>query len=61
VKVFSLASGECVHDLTKHNQLVTSIKLNPRNPLQIVSSSLDGSIIQWDYCDGIAVKVNGLS
>ncbi|XP_064648354.1 WD repeat-containing protein 75-like [Lineus longissimus] len=58
VKVFSLASGECVHNLTKHKQLVTSIKLHPRNPLKILTCSLDGSVIEWDYTDGVAVKVH---
>ncbi|KAG8862952.1 hypothetical protein FRB96_000372 [Tulasnella sp. 330] len=39
-----------------HTQLVTSILLNPNNPLQLYSASLDGTIKIWDWLDGILLK-----
>lgn len=47
VKVFS--NGECVRRLVGHTGKVTSIVLNPVNSLQVLTSSIDGSIIRWDW------------
>ncbi|XP_042192361.1 WD repeat-containing protein 75 [Callorhinchus milii] len=56
VKVYSTATEECVHVLHGHNDLVTGIHLNPKNNLQLYSSSLDGTIKLWDFTDGILMK-----
>uniref|UniRef100_A0A4W3JV50 WD repeat domain 75 n=1 Tax=Callorhinchus milii TaxID=7868 RepID=A0A4W3JV50_CALMI len=50
------ATEECVHVLHGHNDLVTGIHLNPKNNLQLYSSSLDGTIKLWDFTDGILMK-----
>ncbi|CAM9603683.1 unnamed protein product [Lampetra fluviatilis] len=56
IKVFNTATGETLHELTGHGQLVTGIQLNPNNYLQAYSSSEDGTIKLWDYMDGILIK-----
>ncbi len=35
IKVFSILSGECVHELRGHSDDVTSIVINPENPFQV--------------------------
>ncbi|XP_038645114.1 WD repeat-containing protein 75 [Scyliorhinus canicula] len=56
VKVYSTATEECVHALKGHKNLVTGIQLNPKNHLQLYSTSLDGTIKLWDFTDGILIK-----
>ncbi|XP_072435122.1 WD repeat-containing protein 75 isoform X1 [Chiloscyllium punctatum] len=56
VKVYSTATEECVRVLQGHKNLVTGIQLNPRNHLQLYSTSLDGTIRLWDFTDGILMK-----
>ncbi|XP_067891709.1 WD repeat-containing protein 75 [Heterodontus francisci] len=56
VKVYSTATEECVHVLQGHKNLVTGIQLNPKNHLQLYSTSLDGTIKLWDFTDGILIK-----
>ncbi|XP_077978936.1 WD repeat-containing protein 75-like [Glandiceps talaboti] len=56
VKVLSVASGECVHELRGHKDMITSIAINSQNQLQLFSSSLDNTIKQWDYSDGILLR-----
>ncbi|XP_067843809.1 WD repeat-containing protein 75 [Heptranchias perlo] len=56
VKVYSTATEECVHVLRGHKNLVTGIQLNPKNHLQLYSTSLDGTIKLWDFTDGILIK-----
>ena len=35
IKVLSVASGECVRELCRHRNTVTSIHVNPHNHLQV--------------------------
>ncbi|XP_005996584.1 WD repeat-containing protein 75 isoform X2 [Latimeria chalumnae] len=56
VKVYSTATEESVHLLQGHKDLVTGILLNPRNHLQLYSSSSDSTIKLWDFTDGILIK-----
>ncbi|XP_062434388.1 WD repeat-containing protein 75 isoform X2 [Rhea pennata] len=56
VKLYSVATEEPVCVLQGHGDLVTGIQLNPRNRLQLYSSSLDGTIKLWDFMDGILIK-----
>ncbi|KAG9038849.1 hypothetical protein FRB95_014398 [Tulasnella sp. JGI-2019a] len=39
-----------------HTQLVTSVLLNPNNPLQLYSASIDGTIKIWDWIEGVLLK-----
>lgn len=57
IKVFSTESGECIRNLHGHTNTVTGIVVNPNNKLQILSCSFDQSVIQWDYSDGVLLKV----
>uniref|UniRef100_A0A8B9CSN6 WD repeat domain 75 n=1 Tax=Anser brachyrhynchus TaxID=132585 RepID=A0A8B9CSN6_9AVES len=57
VKVYSAATEELVRVLRGHGGLVTGVRLNPHNRLQLYSSSLDGSIKLWDFTDGILIKI----
>ncbi|XP_064617903.1 WD repeat-containing protein 75-like [Liolophura sinensis] len=56
VKVLSITSGECVHILKGHRSPVTCVQVNPKNKLQIFSSSLDQTIIKWNYMDGVQLR-----
>ncbi|GAB1603818.1 WD repeat-containing protein 75-like [Argonauta hians] len=56
VKVYSLKTGECVHDLRGHTKRVTGLLVHPKNKLQILSCSMDETIIVWDYNDGVQLK-----
>lgn len=56
IKVFSTVTEECIHVLWNHSDLVTGIELNPNNPLQLYSCSLDGTVKLWDFTDGILIK-----
>ncbi|CAG5865904.1 WD repeat-containing protein 75 [Menidia menidia] len=56
VKVFSISTEECIHDLRGHTDLVTGVQLKPSNHLQAYSCSADGTIRLWDFTDGILMK-----
>ncbi|XP_033761467.1 WD repeat-containing protein 75-like [Pecten maximus] len=56
VKVYSTVSGECVHDLKGHTHLTTGLVINSLNKLQLLSSSLDQTVIFWDYADCVLLK-----
>ncbi|KAJ8313937.1 hypothetical protein KUTeg_008498 [Tegillarca granosa] len=56
VKVFSTASGECIHVLTGHTGQVTGVQIHPKNKLQLLSCSVDQTIIKWDYSDGVLLQ-----
>lgn len=57
IKVFNVASGECIQTLKYHRTPVVSLQENKANPLQIYSCSEDGTIVRWDYLDGTRLKV----
>ncbi|XP_038079160.1 WD repeat-containing protein 75-like [Patiria miniata] len=56
VKVFNVASGDCVRQLRGHDGEVTGVVVNPQNKLQVFTSSTDGTINQWDYMDSVLLK-----
>ncbi|XP_071956994.1 WD repeat-containing protein 75-like [Antedon mediterranea] len=56
VNVLSTSSGECVQTLTSHQEAVTGIQLNHSNQLQVFTCSVEGTVKQWDFPDGILLK-----
>ncbi len=53
VKIFSVKTGEQVVALMGHSDTVTGVVMNPSNPLQVITASLDGTMRIWDYYDGM--------
>jgi NET1-associated nuclear protein 1 (U3 small nucleolar RNA-associated protein 17) len=57
-----MATGAVVKILSQlttaggHENKVTRVVLNPKNPMQLYSASLDGTIKLWDYNDDILLK-----
>ncbi|KAI0778384.1 WD40 repeat-like protein [Trametes elegans] len=64
VKIHSVATGEVVSTLTppptsvsdaagssSHSDVVTAATLNPHNPFQLITGSLDGYVRVWDFLD----------
>ncbi len=43
LKVVSVETGEVLHTLVGHTDEVTGVCMNPKNQLQVLSSSLDGT------------------
>ncbi|KAG2174669.1 hypothetical protein INT44_006933 [Umbelopsis vinacea] len=64
IKIYNVTSGEVVKTLSTsalqggHRDTVTALCLNPKNPLQLYSASLDGTIKLWDYNDNILLKTH---
>ncbi|CAO3599732.1 unnamed protein product [Absidia cylindrospora] len=62
IKIYSIATGAVVKVLSRpstegsHKDKVTCVLLNPKNPLQLLSASLDGTIKLWDYNDEVLLK-----
>eukprot|EP00163_Fabomonas_tropica_P018473 TRINITY_DN3280_c0_g1_i2.p1 TRINITY_DN3280_c0_g1~~TRINITY_DN3280_c0_g1_i2.p1 ORF type:complete len:872 (-),score=171.87 TRINITY_DN3280_c0_g1_i2:83-2698(-) len=56
VRVYAVATGALVRVLTGHVRDITNLVIHPRNPLQLYSSSLDGTIRLWDYSDAVLLK-----
>ncbi|CAI8001881.1 WD repeat-containing protein 75 [Geodia barretti] len=52
VNVYSTISHQLVHVLSRHKAAITSCCLNPHNSLQLLTASLDGKVMIWDYLDG---------
>lgn len=57
IKVVSLNTGETVRLLQSHADTVTSLAVNPQNSLQLYSASINGTILLWDYNDGVVLSV----
>ncbi len=57
MRVYSVASGETIHDLSGHRDTVTSIVIHPENQFQALSCGTDKCIVRWDYTDGILLQV----
>ena len=45
-----VASGE------GHTDLITAAILNPENPFQLLTASLDGDIKVWDFLDAVLLR-----
>ncbi|KAI8137418.1 WD40-repeat-containing domain protein [Fennellomyces sp. T-0311] len=62
IKIYSVATGAALKVLSKtgsiggHTKAVTNVALNPKNAMQLYSSSLDGSLKLWDYNDDVLLK-----
>ncbi|XP_014664657.1 PREDICTED: WD repeat-containing protein 75-like isoform X2 [Priapulus caudatus] len=56
ILVYNTNSGEHIRQLCKHTQQIVGIQIYPRNHLQLVSCSSDGTVIHWDYTDGVVLK-----
>ncbi|KAG9047512.1 hypothetical protein FS837_002097 [Tulasnella sp. UAMH 9824] len=50
------SSAPSLSPASPHTDLVTSLLLNPTNPLQLYSASLDGTIKVWDWLEGTLLK-----
>ncbi|KAJ4460348.1 putative WD40 repeat protein [Paratrimastix pyriformis] len=56
VQVIATATGAVRSVLSGHNDVVTSVILNPVNKFQVYTSSFDGTIRLWDYQEAIMLK-----
>ena len=56
VRVFVKATGAALRDLRGHTDVVTSVVCHPKNRFQIFSSSVDNTIILWDFEDGLLLN-----
>ena len=70
VKIFSVATGKVVSIISAtpgssapkklkkggHTDLITSIVINPQNPFQLFTASLDGCIKIWDFMDAALLR-----
>ena len=74
MKIHSVATGEVVSTLTpppssvsagagssQHSDTVTSAILNPHNPFQLITGSLDGYIRVWDFLDASLLQTISIS
>lgn len=50
-RIVTTLSGESTPEEHKHQAPITGIQLSSFNPLQLITSSLDGTIKTWDYLD----------
>lgn len=52
----SIYAGPSSSTRLGHDQVVTALALNPQNPLQLYSASLDGTIKLWDWLEGTLLR-----
>jgi NET1-associated nuclear protein 1 (U3 small nucleolar RNA-associated protein 17) len=57
VIVHSVETGEALRTLSAHTDTVTSVCMNPSNPMQLLTASLDGTLRAWDFVDGVELDV----
>lgn len=64
VKIHSVATGEVVSTLTPPtatdnglSSLLTTAILNPHNAFQLITGSLDGRVMVWDFLDAALLKI----
>jgi WD40 repeat protein len=64
IKIMSIKTGQVLHTLRGHTQVVTGLAVSPRRALRLFSSSRDGTVIVWDISDGSVLErhelVNGV-
>ncbi|EJD03775.1 uncharacterized protein FOMMEDRAFT_167102 [Fomitiporia mediterranea MF3/22] len=71
VRIYSVATGKVVSTLSSssmgssasrvtsgegHSDVITSAILNPENPFQLLTASLDGDIKIWDFLDAVLLQ-----
>lgn len=62
IRIISVETGQVVRILSAsteeggHADTVTCVMLNPKNSLQLYSTSLDGTIKLWDFNDAILLR-----
>lgn len=68
VKIYSVATGRVISTLyppqhspspqadTESRGTITCMALNPHNPYQLITGSLDGLIRVWNYVDAVLLK-----
>ncbi|SNX86138.1 related to NAN1 - U3 snoRNP protein [Melanopsichium pennsylvanicum] len=60
VRIFSRTTGQVVSTLSSgpgsHFAAITAIMINPANPLQLLTASLDGRVKVWDFLDGVLLS-----
>lgn len=71
IRVYSAETGEILSTLSStsakgsssrvpksegHSDVITAIVINPENPFQLLSASLDGTIKIWDYLDASLIQ-----
>ena len=52
----SIKTGQVLHTLRGHTQIVTGLAVSPRRALQLFSSSRDGKVFVWDISNGSKVS-----
>ncbi len=57
VKVFHVATGSLLGTLEGHTARVTTVLINPENPLQLLTTSHDGTIRKWDYIESTCLDI----
>lgn len=62
IRILSVETGQVVRILSSsveeggHSDTVTCVLINPKNPLQLYSASLDGTIKLWDFNDAVLLQ-----
>lgn len=60
VRIYSRTTGQVVSTLSNgpgsHFAAITAIMINPANPLQLLTASLDGRVKLWDFLDGVLLS-----
>ncbi|KAJ1024860.1 hypothetical protein NDA16_002898 [Ustilago loliicola] len=60
VRIYSRTTGQVVSTLSSgpgsHFAAITAIMINPANPLQLLTASLDGRVKVWDFLDGVLLS-----
>jgi len=75
VKIYSVASGQVISTLSppstkklpslssteNSSDLITSAVLNPHNAYQLITGSLNGCIVVWDFVDAVLLQTIDIS
>ncbi|CDU24802.1 related to NAN1-U3 snoRNP protein [Sporisorium scitamineum] len=60
IRIYSRTTGQVVSTLSSgpgsHFAAITAIMINPANPLQLLTASLDGLVKVWDFLDGVLLS-----